>query len=71
MLVTLISPLTHVKDEVISLVTVTTLLMLVADEVKYEHYTLKALLNGVKGDTKYAMKYFYDLNAHVETDKRQ
>ena len=40
MLVSLISPLTHVKDEVISVVAVTTLLMLVTDEVKYEHYTL-------------------------------
>lgn len=33
---------------------VTTPLMLVKDEVKYEHYTFTALLNDVKGDSKYA-----------------
>ena len=37
MLVTLTSPLTHVKDEVRGMVAVTTLLMLVKGEIKYEH----------------------------------
>ena len=37
MLVILTSPLTHVKDEVKGVVAVTTLLMFVKDEVKYEH----------------------------------
>ena len=71
--VTLTSPLTHVKDEVRGVVVVTTLLMLVKDEVKYEHYTFSTLLNGVKGDSKYmyALNYFYGLNTHVESDKRK
>ena len=51
--VTLTLPLTHVKDEVRGVVAVTTLLMLVKDEVKYEHYTFSTVLNGVKGDGKY------------------
>ena len=37
MLVIFTPPLTHVKDEVKGVVAVTTLLMLVKDEVKYEH----------------------------------
>ena len=73
MLVTLTSPLTHVKDQVTGVVAVTILLMLVKDEVKYEYYTFTTLLNGVKGDRKYmyAMNYFYGLNTHVETDKKK
>ena len=47
MLVTLTSPLTHVKDQVTCVVPVTTLLMLVKDEVKYGYYTFTTLLNGV------------------------
>ena len=74
MLVTLTSPLTHVKDQVTGVVVaVTTLLMLVKDKVKYKYYTFTTLLNGVKGDSKYmyAMNYFYGLNTHVETDKKK
>ena len=52
-LVTLTSPLTHVKDEAKGVVTVTILLTLVKDEVKYEHYTF-TLSNCVKADSKYA-----------------
>ena len=59
MLVTLTLPLTHVKDEVKRVVAVTTPLILVKNEVKYDRYTFTTLLNGVKGESKYAMKYFY------------
>ena len=48
MLVTLTLPLTHVKDEVKSVVAVTTPLILVKNEVKYERYTFPALLNGAE-----------------------
>ena len=41
MLVTLTLPLTHVKDEVKSVVAVTTPLILVKNEVKYERYTFE------------------------------
>ena len=53
-LVTLTSPLTHVKDEAKGVVAVTILLTLVKDEVKYEHYSFTTLLNGIKADSKYA-----------------
>ena len=59
MLVTLTLPLTHVKDEVKSVVAVTTPLILIKNEVKYYRYTFTAFLNGVKGESKYAMNYFY------------
>ena len=59
MLVTLTLPLTHVKDEVKSVVAVTTPLILVKNEVKYDRYTFTTLLNGFKGKSKYAMNYFY------------
>ena len=59
MLVTLTLPLTHVKDEVKRVVAVTTPLILVKKEVKCERYTFTTLLNDVKGESKYAMNYFY------------
>ena len=52
MLVTLTLPLTHVKDEVKSVVAVTTTLILVKNEVKYERHTFTTLLNDVKGESK-------------------
>ena len=48
MLVTLTLPLTHVKDEVKSVVAVTTPLILVKNEVKYDRYTFTTLLNGAE-----------------------
>ena len=48
MLVTLTLPLTHVKDEVKSVVAVTIPLILVKNEVKYERYTFTTLLNGAE-----------------------
>ena len=71
MLVTLTFPLTHVKDEVKSVVAVTTSLMLIKIEVQYDRYTFTTLLNGVKGESKYAMNFFYLSNTYVETDKRK
>ena len=62
MLVTLTLPLTHVKDEVKGVVAVTTPLTLVKNEVKYNRFTFTILLNGVRGESKYAMNYFYGLN---------
>ena len=56
MLVTLTLPLTHVKDKVKRVVAVTTPLILVKNEVKYDRYTFTTLLNGVKGESKYARK---------------
>ena len=56
---TLTLPLTHIKDEVKSVVAVTTPLILVKNEVKYDRYTFTTLLNGFKGDSKYEMNYFY------------
>ena len=52
---TLTLPLTHVKDEVKSVVAVTTPLILVKNEVKYDRYTFTTLLNGFKGESKYAV----------------
>ena len=52
MLVNLTFPLTHVKDEVKSVVAVTTSLMLIRIEVQYDRYTFTTLLNGVKGESK-------------------
>ena len=43
---TLTLPLTHVKDEARSVVAVTTPLILVKNEVKYDRYTFTTLLNG-------------------------
>ena len=54
MLVTLTLPLTHVKDEVRSVVAVTTPWILVKNKVKYDRYTFTTLLNGFKGESKYA-----------------
>ena len=48
MLVTLTLPLTHVKDEVKSVVAVTTPLIQVKNEVKYDRYTFTTLLNGAE-----------------------
>ena len=48
MLVTLTLPLTHVKDEVKSVVAVTIPLILVKYEVKNERYTFTTLLNGAE-----------------------
>lgn len=48
MLVTLTLPLTHVKDEVKSVVAVTIPLILVKNEVKYDRYTFTTLLNGAE-----------------------
>ena len=48
MLVTLTLPLTHVKDKVKSVVAVTTPLILVKNEVKYDRYTFTTLLNGAE-----------------------
>ena len=48
MLVTLTLPLTHVKDEVKSVVAVTTPLISVKNEVKYDRYTFTTLLNGAE-----------------------
>ena len=48
MLVTLTLPLTHVKDEVKSVVAVTIPLILVKNEVKYNRYTFTTLLNGAE-----------------------
>ena len=48
MLVTLTLPLTHVKDEVRSVVAVTTPLILVKNEVKYDRYIFTTLLNGAE-----------------------
>ena len=48
MLITLTLPLTHVKDEVRIVVAVTTPLMLVKNEVKYDRYTLTIFLNGAE-----------------------
>ena len=48
MLVTLTLPLTHVKDEVKSVVAVTTPLTLVKNEVKCKRYTFTTLLNGAE-----------------------
>ena len=48
MLVTFTLPLTHVKDEVKSVVAVTTPLILVKHEVKYDRYTFTTLLNGAE-----------------------
>ena len=68
MLVTLTLPLTLVKDEVKSVVTVTTPLILVKNEVQYDRYTFATLLNGFKGESKYATNYFY---TYVESDIRK
>ena len=46
MLVTLTLPLTHVNDEVRTVVAVITPLILVKNEVKYDRYTFTTLLNG-------------------------
>ena len=48
MLVTLTLPLTHAKDEVKSVVAVTTSLILVKNELKYDRYTFTTLLNGAE-----------------------
>ena len=48
MLVTLTLPLTHVSDEVRSVVAVITPLILVKNEVKYDRYTFTTLLNGAE-----------------------
>ena len=56
MLVTLTLPLTHVKGKVKSVVAMTTPLILVKNEVKYNRYTFTTLL---KGESKYAMNYVY------------
>ena len=48
MLVTLTLPLTHVKDEVKSVVAGTTPLIVVKNEVKYNRYTFTTLLNGAE-----------------------
>ena len=48
MLVTLTLPLTHVKDEVKSVVAVTIPLILLKNEVKYDRYTFTTLLNGAE-----------------------
>ena len=66
MLVTLTLPLTHVKDEVKSVVAVTTPLISVKNEVKYDRYTFTTLLNGFKGESKYAINY--STNTYVESD---
>ena len=44
MLVTLALPFTHVKDEAKSVVAVTTSLILVKNEVKYDRYTFTTLV---------------------------
>ena len=67
MLVTLTLPLTHVKDEVKSVVAVTTPLILVKNEVKYDRYTFTTLLNGVKGESRYATN-ITSTNTYVESD---
>ena len=66
MLVTLTLPLTHVKDKVKRVVAVTTPLILVKNEVEYDRYTFTTLLNGVKGESKYAR--ITSTNTYVETD---
>ena len=48
MLVTLTLPLTHVKDEVKSVVAMTTPLIRVKNEDKYDRYTFTTLLNGAE-----------------------
>ena len=49
MLITLTLPMTDVKDEVKSVMAVTTPLILVKNKVKYDRYTFTTLVNGVKG----------------------
>ena len=48
MLVTLTLPLTHVKGKVKSVVAMTTPLILVKNEDKYDRYTFTTLLNGAE-----------------------
>ena len=59
MLVILTLPFDARQDEVKSVVTVTTPLISVKNAVKNDRYTFTTLLNGFKGESKYAMNYFY------------